>query len=473
MVAVRNNYINQFAIIGLVWLLSSCGGSLKIENPEIDQKKPELPIAESYLNLPVTVNLYDLSADANSEIPQQLFKQDSIDVNSNVKVNLEIDRRGQISITTVKGNINTSIPIHIEGKALLSLKACNFCPKIEHTQPLSADITVITSTKLGIDEKWDINTQTNADFIFDKSPCINVIGFPICFESLTRMGIKKLLPKINALIDKKVNKLFNLKEVAGNYWKQISQPMQVLNNPVNIWAIFQPTEFNFTPPVSLDYNNLLLKLVLKTKIKTIVGAKPEISNVGDLPPIYNVPAKDNSFDINVPVAIELSEIRKVVMKEFVGKVIAIPNSKRTVLINNIDFIGSNKILVIKLNIESKRTKGDIYILAEPVYDSTSRCLKVENLKFDAKTNNILVNKANWLINAFFIRSVQNKVKYNLGNDIDKMHVQLEKSISSLPLNNRISLKVNIRNFDIQDISFDPAYAYLNVKVNGGLNVNIK
>jgi uncharacterized protein YpmS len=470
---MKNNYLKLFTAFCFILFFFSCGTPLKTERPEISYEVFEASVAESYMNIPVQINLYNLSVDANSEIPQQLYKKDSIDVGSNVKIDLDIKRRGKISITTSNGNINTSIPIHVQGKASFSAKACGICPRIEHSQPFDADLTIITSTKLAIVNQWNIKTQTNADFLLDKAPCINFIGISICFASLTRENLKKLLPQINSFVDEKINKTYNLKTEAEKYWEQFTKPMQILNNPVNIWIVFQPTNFNFAPPVSVDYNNILLTLGLKSKIKTIVGEKPEFVDSSPLPAIQNVPAKDNQFEINLPIAIDLKEVNKITKQELAGKTFTIPSLKRDVKIRDIDVIGSGKTLIIRTNIESKKIKGYIYILADPLFDDSTRCLKVENLHFDAKTNNVLANKADWLLNSFFTKSIQKKIVFNLGKNIDDMRSQLEKSVSALPLNNRVTLKADIHNFTIQEISFNPGYAFLNVRVSGGLEVNVK
>jgi hypothetical protein len=470
---MKKNHFKWFALIGFTWLLTSCGTNLKTEHPEIDNEKIEIPIAESYINIPIQFNLYNLSNDANTNVPQQLYKQDSIDVGSNVKLDLDIKRRGKISITTTNGNINTSIPIHVVGKGSFSAKACGICPRIEKSQDFDADLTIITSTKIAIDNQWNIKTQTSADFIVDKAPCINFIGISICFATLTREKLKKLLPQINALVDEKINKTYNLKSEAEKYWEQLTKPVQVLNSPMSIWAVFQPTGFNFAPPASIDYNNILLTLGLKMKIKTVVGGKPEPSDPGVLPGIQNVQAKNEKFEINIPVAIDLNEIKKVAKQQVAGKIYTIPALKRDVHISDIDLIGSNKTLIIKANIESKKIKGDLYILSNPVFIDSSRCLKISDLRFDVKTNNVLANKADWLINSFFIKSIEKKIVFDLGKNIDNMRTQLEKSVSALPFSNRVFLKADIQNFSIQDIFFDSGYAYLNVKVSGGISVNVK
>ena len=457
----------------IVLILASCKTNLKTERPDINNEKIEIPVAESYINIPIQINLFNLSSDANKEVPQLLYNQDSIDVGSNVKIDLEIKRKGKISITTNKGNINTSIPIHVQGKASFSMKACGICPRIEKSQDFDADLTILTSTKLAIDEQWNIKTQTTTDFIIDKAPCINIIGIPICFATITREKLKKFLPSINSLIDEKINKSYNLKEEAEKYWKLITQPMQVLTNPINIWVVIQPTEFNFAPPISLDYNNIVITLGLKSKIRTVVGNKPDLSDSTTLPPVKNVPVKDNKFEINIPIAIDLNEVRKITEQELNGKTYTIPSLNRNVYVKDMNLIGSGKTLIIKANIESKKIRGDVYILADPLYIDSTRCLKVENLRFDIKTNNVLVNKADWLINSFFIKSIQKKIIYDLGKNIDIMRNQLEKSISALPFSDRITLKAEISKFDIHDIFFDPGFAYLNVKVSGGLSVNLK
>lgn len=470
---MKKHYFNLLAAISFPWLLSSCGVTLKTESPAVTPLKEDLPATESYMNIPVRINLQDLANTANSKVPFQLYKQNGINAASNVKVNLEVKRRGRISITTTNGNINTSIPIHIQGEAFVSVKACSICPKIGRNQSFSTDLTVMTSTKLGIDSHWNIKTHTNADFTLDKAPCINVFGIPVCFESLTREKLKEQLPRINAMINERIDNAYNLKSNAEKYWAQLSQPVQVLNNPVNVWAVFQPTGFNFAPPASDNINNMVLNLGLKTKVRTVVGDKPNAISHGTLPPIQNIQAKDNHFEINVPVAVQLNEIKKIVKQEVVGKTFNIPNSKRNVLVRDMDIIGSNKTLIVKLNIKSKNTKGDVYILADPVFDNKTKTLSVENLKFDSKTNNVIANKAAWLAGNVFVKSIEKKITYNLSKDIDKMRAQAEQSINSLHFSDMVALNAKIQGFDIQSISFDSGNAYLNTRIEGEMNVSVK
>jgi len=470
---MQKNRLNPYLVFALTIITCSCGVVLKTEKPEINTAKHELPSTESYMNIPILLDLYHLSSEANSQIPVQLYKENDIEVNDNIKVDLEISRRKQLSISTINGKLNTSIPIHVQGNASLSAKPCGICPTIESNQPFSADLTVLTSTKIGVDNQWNIKIQTSTDFILDKAPCINILGFDVCFSSVTRDQLKKQIPLINKQIDEEINKAYDLKEDAEKYWGQLNQPIQVMDSPVHLWAVLQPEGFNFAPPVSVNLNKMSLTLGLKTKVHTVIGEKPETKDPGTLPPVENVQAKNDLFEINIPVAIQLTEIIKATREELVGKTFPIPGSKRVVTINDLDMFGSNKTLIIKANIQSKGTKGDVYIYADPVYDTSTRSLKVENLRFDAKTNNVLANKAAWLANSFFIKVIQSRITYDLGKNVDEMKAQLEQSMKSLPYNNNLDLNLNIRDFKIKDVFFDPGYAYLSVNVSGKVSVNVK
>lgn len=178
-------------ILGIFLIVISCKTTLKTEKPDISNEKLEMPVAESYMNIPIQINLYNLSNDANKEVPQQLFKQDSIDVGSNVKIDLEIKRRGRISITTAKGNINTSIPISVQGKTSFSVKACGICPRISKSQDFNADLTIITSTKLAIDTQWNSERPRAVLGMFDPSarPCVpkDYLSFAVPMKKFVRM----------------------------------------------------------------------------------------------------------------------------------------------------------------------------------------------------------------------------------------------------------------------------------------------
>jgi hypothetical protein len=452
--------------------LASCGVALKTKRPVLPTAPQPIPSTESYFNIPVKLNLTEISKMVSAQLPMQLYKEDGLDVGYGVKMNIEIDRRGPYTFSTVNGNLNMSVPLHINGIAKINSKLCSFCPKIEKTQPFSSDITLSTSSKLAIAPNWDLKTETSTDIHVDNPPKMNILGFDISLETITNKIIRSALPKLEPLINDKINHSYNLREKGEASLKQFSQPFLVLNNPVNIWLGVAPAEFNAAPPISLDSNKMMLAIGMKTNISTFVGVKPVLSNQLTLPPINSNPVREGLLATDIPVTVQLSDIINEARKELVGKTFTVTEN-RTVTINDIDLYGNGKTLVIRTNVTSKKIKGDLYILADPFYDKNSKMFKVENLKFDAQTNSILLNKAVWLASKLFINIIESKISYNAGKQLSDAQVKLDESLKNLSSNGILSLSAKITDFDVQNMFFDAAYAYFNLRVKGNINVEIK
>jgi hypothetical protein len=454
-------------------VLSSCGVALKTKRPELPALRQEIPCSESYFNIPVELNLAEISKTLSTQLPMQLYKQNGLDVGHGIKMDVAVTRRGGFSFSTLNGNMNMSVPLNITGTANLSTKLCSFCPAIEKSQSFNFDVTVNTSSKLGIAPDWSLQTKTSTDLHLDTPPIIRVLGFDISLESVTNKIIRSQIPKLDGLINEKINHSYDIKDKAKTFWNKISQPLLVMNSPVNIWIGITPTEFNAAPAVSVDENNMLLNIGMKTKIYTFIGEKPTFSNPPVLPPVNSNPVKENQFVTDIPVTVQMSEIVKIARKELVGKTIAIPEAKRDVTINDVDIYGSGNTLIIMVNITSKKIKGNLYIVADPLYDKNAKMFKVDNLKFDAQTNSVLTNKAAWLANKILMHSIEKKITYNVGKEINDVQVKLDQSLDNLSFNGILSLKAQINDLEVQNMFFDASYAYLNLKVKGNIHVLVK
>jgi hypothetical protein len=463
----------HFSYLIILGILTSCSVSLKTTKPDLPATSQDIPATDSYFNIPVQLNLNEISKTISDQMPAELYNQKGMDVGYGVKVDVTVTRRGNFTFTTTDGNLNMSVPLYISGKASLSAQVCAICPKIEKTQPFSLNITVNTTSQIAVSPNWELKTKTNSNIHLDNPMVVNILGFNISLESYINNIIKAQLPKLDAIINDKVNNSYNVKEYAENLWKQLSQPYMVLDKPLNIWLSIMPFEFDAAPPVSANSTTLLLNFGVKTKIKTNIGDKPVVTIASKLPQLKNYSLKSRSFVTDIPVCIQLSQIIEASKKELVGKTFPIPDMKKVVVINDLDIFGSGNELVIRVNVTSGKIKGNLYILAEPEYDKVSKMFKVRNLKFDSQTNSIVTNKAAWLANKLFISKIEKNITYSIAGQLSDAQKSIDENLNKLSFNGSLLLNAKITEFDVQNIFFDASYAYMNLKINGNMDVQVK
>jgi hypothetical protein len=463
-------------------LLDSCV-ALKPKRPSLPAEGAKVVKKESVINVPVKVDINPIEQYLNDKVPQMVFTQSGLDIGHGAKLTISILRDGRISFGTKNGAIMASVPIYVKGKVdwsdevkvkpdfgLFNMSSKSI--KMSKSQDFEARLTVSAVSKLSIDANWNIKSQTSADFVLTQPPVVTVMGIKISLGNITREKLREQLPRINKLIDEKVSGAYNLHNEMTKYWETIKKPIAFTDKPAKIWGIFEPTAFNFSPPQSVDSKNIQLNLSLRTFIEPYVGENPPQPQTGSLPPLRNKASVDDNFEMNFPVAVEMAELKKIADQQIVGKTFDIPKSSRKVTINSVDVYGSGNQVVIKCNIKSKRTVGDIYLMATPKYDRDTRTVYAENLDFDLNTSNLLANKASWLVNKLFLKTIQEKVKYSVGKNIDDAKVQLQDALDKFKIDDRVKLVAKIQEIHIDDINVGQDVIYLSAGLTGNLSVSI-
>lgn len=443
--------------------------------PEVGYK-PEKK--ESVLNLPIKVDFNTVEKIVNEKVPVTLFSQSGIEVGNGIKVQLDVIREGAITFNTINGNIITTLPIYVKGQVAMNnemkmgLFGISKSMNISKKQNFETKITVTATTRMRIDQDWNLKPTTTSDFTINQPPTISIMGFSISLGGILRQKLHEQLPRLNNMIDDKIATSFNLHNEMSKYWESVRKPILLTSTPIKIWGLFEPTQFNFAPPRSLNAKTIQFNLSVKTYIQSYVGENAPQPATGPLLPLKNNSGKAENFDLNLPVAIELNQIKQLVQKEIVGKTFPIPNSSRTVTINDIDIYGSGNKLVVKCNVKSKRTVGDIYLIGIPQYDKEKRELYMQDLDFDVNTNNLLAKKAAWLVNALFLKKIESKMRYSAGKNLDDARAKLENSLNTMKLDDNVKITSKINALAIESLHTDQEVIYLDTNVSGSLNIAI-
>jgi len=450
----------------------------------VEKINPAENIVSSTINIPVKLNVKKFESLINSNIPNVLVSEPNIDAGHGITMQLEVKRDGLITLDTSNGKINTTIPIYIKGRVnwkseanvdqkIGSVKLAFNVYKVDHHEDFDAKIILKTSTMFNIDKNWNIKTITDSDFQLNKAPSIDILGFKITFAKIASDNIKSQLPLINSTIDSQIKGLCDLRKEANNYWNLIKAPVLLSEQPVKIWAMFEPESFNFALPVSTDNKTLLLNLSLVSKIRTYIGDNPPVPKNGNLIPLKNEKSSKNDFNLNLPVYVEMKALEKIARDNVVNQEFDIPGTDRKVLIKGLSLYGMGDIVVCKVNIESKKTKGDIYLTSKVAYNPETKIVYVKDLDFDVNTSNLLYNKASWLVNKLFLSYIEKNLSYNASDILEKSRVETEKAINNVKVNELVKINGQIKQLSVENISTETDFLKINTNITGNLSIEVK
>jgi hypothetical protein len=416
--------------------------------------------------------------------PNVLYSEPGMDVGHGVTMQIEVKRDGNITLDTSNGKINTTIPIYIKGRVNWKSEAnvdqkigslnLNFnVYKIDKNQDFDAKIILKTSTLLNVDKNWNINALTDSDFQLSKAPYVEVLGFKISFAKIASDNIKSQLPMINSTINSQIKSLYDLRKEANNFWNVLKAPVLFSSTPLKVWGIFEPESFNFATPVSLDNKTLLLNFSLISKIKTYIGENPPAPKNGNLIPLKNERQNSSDFNLNLPVYVEIKALEKLAIENVVNKEFDIPGSDRKVLVKSLSLTGMGDVLVCKLNVQSKKTKGDIYLVSKLAYNPETKTVFVKDLDFDINTTNLLYNKASWLVNKLFLSYIEKNLTYNASDILEKSRVETEKAINNTKVNDMVTISGKINKLAVESISTETDFMKILTTINGNISVELK
>lgn len=470
--------------IFMFFILSSCV-TLKPEMPKVPEKiNPAEPVNPSTINIPIKINIKQFESILNKSVPNDLFSESDIDAGHGVTMQLDVKRDGAITLETINGKVNTTIPIYIKGRVnwkseanvnqkLGSYNLAFNVYKLSHHEDFDAKIILKTSTLINIDKNWNLLAITDSDFQLNKAPSVEVLGFKITFAKIASDNIKSQLPLINKAINDQIKSALDLRKEASNYWNMIKAPVLFSEQPVKIWGIFEPESFNFASPVSLDNKTLLLNISLISKVKTYVGDNPPNPVNGQLIPLKNEKANKNDFNINLPVYVEMKALEEIAKQNILNQEFDLPGTDRKVKIKTLSLYGMGDIVVCKVYIESKKTKGDVYLVSKLVYNPETKEIYAQDLDFDVNTSNLLYNKASWLVNKLFLSKIEKNLRYNTTEILEKSRLETEKAINNTKVNEMISITGKIDQLQVENISTETNFLKINTHITGSIGVELK
>ncbi len=131
---------------------------------------------------------------------------------------------------------------------------------------------------------------------------------------------------------------------------------------------------------------------------------------------------------------------------------------------------NNEKLILRVDFKGSET-GVFYLTGKPVYDTARKVLYLDNLEYDIRTKDLLVNSAEWLFNKRILRELQSYSKFDISQYekmlLDKINPQLNSEIKP-----GISMVGEVRSIAIDRIYSFTENLVIRFRTMGSLDISI-
>lgn len=373
----------------------------------------------SYLNIPIEINIKEIERQINANLGSNLYNDDSFDDDD---LKLKIDKTGNFVITSIQNeNFSFEIPLSIDAVKSVSLLG------LRQSAGSSFKMKAKFTSTFFLNSNWEFNTNTKVEgFEFITEPRISIGGINIPIKPLVERVLYNYQPFIARQIDEQVANNVVIKPQVLQLWNALKEPIEI-SKDYKTWLKVEPQDMLISP-IRTKGNKLNLNIAMKAYVDTYIGnPKLEKSKAStDLPPLKFVSNPPAGFSINISNLLPFKEARTMAEELFLGETFSFNNNKYAIKVEGIDLFGTMEDqLVIKLNL-SGSIAGTVFLKGDPVYDKTTKTIRLDNLDFDIKTRNVLLKSAAWLLEGKLEKEMAKEMAFS----VDDMLSQVQSSVTS-------------------------------------------
>lgn len=412
--------------------------------------------------IPVEIPIREVQALVNEAVPDSLYSVRDERIRGGIfpiRMDLDITRDGPIVTRTDSGSVENAVPIRAAGRVRVP-------PGI--WRPFESTFTIHAQTMLTLDPDWATIAHTSGDFTWRESPYITLLGIRIGLqgkaENALRDQLRKLAPKIDGMIEEKVN----LRKEADKIWDSIGEPIQLRADPP-AWLLIRPVGTYFTQAVS-EADTFVVGLNVEAELETILGDRPVHVLLDTLPPLTpladtlgNVGRK--GFQMHLPVTITYQQAQNLLARTLAGRPLDV-RENLTVLVDSVELYPSGSTIIAQMDFSASLGDSDIggrlYLKGVPKYDILTQTISVDSLDYDLSSRSALARAADWFFHGTFLEQTREQLRFSVADEIAVVSEQVRRVLNNRALGKHILLDAHIT-------QFQPADIYL---TEDGINVDV-
>ena len=409
----------------------------------------------SKLRLPLRFSKDKIEELINKALPDPLYEDTD---KSDDKMLVKANRVDSIEVNLNGKNIEYTVPLDIWVLKDLGLTEVEAEGKIK----------LKMSTTYDVKPDWSIEAQTELveyDWLDKPKVKLGFMEFPV--EKIADIVIEKSKATITQKIDQEIGKTDELRKQVEKVWEKIKEPILVSKKD-SLWILLSPKTIGLSTPLSKQ-DSIESNIYVECKPIISVGVKTEIDSLFPLPEMQWKEDGENKFTMNLLTEISYDEAERLAKEYAIGKTFTEGN--RSVTIEDLNLYGQEDKLVVDAKV-SGSYKGSIYLTGKPVFNAEKNLLELKEFDYELKTKNFLVNSFGWLVKKGFKKSLEEKMKFPLKDNLEKIKTTVQEQLKERELTKGIRVKGALDDIKVNRTLVTPNAIAASITLEGNLNIII-
>lgn len=415
-------------ILLLLWGCSS-HKAFVAKAPEEKSEKLTIHPEISEVSIPVELSIPGMEVSINKQLDSLLYQGDKLPVNDNVTMDLKVWKLSMIKLDVVGNEVLYTVPLKIWTNTFF--KASLLGIEVEDNKVADCEVELQLKSKVSIDSLWKVQTKTSLlSYKWLKKPVIKVASFELPLSWVADHALKSQKEALVAMLDEQVKEHLDVKPYLLEAWNKLQEPIMVTDSP-QVWLVIKPIRPFMTPFVGKT-GKLSSSIGISAYVESKFGSKPVVSKMA-LPNLKFVPMGPNQFSVSLVGDIPYDKLVEMGKNALVGQTLQFQEGKYKVQIVDLDVYPVENKLAIKTTLTGS-LNGIVYLKGVPVFDSTSKELRLVDTQFDLDTKNKLQSTASWLAHGLLEKRMEKELHYPLADRLKYAEDVIRKSLT----NNRIA-----------------------------------
>lgn len=297
------------------------------------------------------------------------------------------------------------------------------------------------------------------------------------------------IASVRGLVEKKINEekkdilqdMNNLlsrsqliKEPVAKLWEK-GFITQRLDSDESAWLVITPTKV-ISSPITFHNGTIDIGVGISASTKILHQIEVPDNPITELPLLDITSTITPGVNLNLPIAINYKLLNDAFKRNIES--LKIESDGYEIVLNDVEIEANGDKLVAIIEVTGKsnwweKTTATVNVLGRPHLDADRNELSVVELEFDARSKDILVNSAAWLLKPIILEKLSEALYVDLSEVEREVVKKASKELESLndKIPSEVALQANIEAFKLTDLRLTPDVMYLVVGATGSVTLS--
>lgn len=414
--------------------------------PQAVKKTVSVSVPASTINLTVTYRVEQLADYLNNKITGTFLEKHVFLNSGKEEIYLTLTKKEKITVSSTGKQLICTLPLTVDGTVINSSLGEELSKLFK---PIQAGIVITLATPIALDSNWNLSTRFEIrEYKWLSEPVLDIGPFRVHIKDHLDKEIQEKSNYLTHLLDQQINDEVSLQPTVAGVWKDLQKPILINKRPPEVWLRFICEDIQGRIDLDAEtitcFTHLRVKPLIVTDTATVAKTLP-------LPEFTLLPEAEKvlTSSIYVYAYSSFAEINEQLNSFFKGKVYSAKG--RTATIKNIHAYASVNGLTVAVQTDDV-LKGKFFISGQPVFDTSSQKLEIQNFDFSVDSKNVFLQAGEELLHNQIKEAIASKLHLNLDSLISGIPGLVHDAISKEKAGKTISLTLGgltIRSCDIQ------------------------